>query len=1332
MAQSLDRFQPTLYEFPIQNNRTGWHPVWTPTLLVVPWSYDVNGRRIDGSRINSITFAIEKPRQISVAGHPQNYDPLGPKPEASPDVILFEITLTYDQLIQHKIELSDVKFYDQQNNITDDPIEGDNIQFINSRGIQGQVEYLPDAEYFDLSSIEINVDNLPSGRYVASWTVNYFRRIDQDNQVLYCIDKEQEQKSKLDYKINHPGEIHEEMVKRTPALYMENIDRKQDFTVNLYRPFADILQDHFDEGELFYGINWIRKIPPQLFPYLSYLIGIELPTQSNIQSIDKIRRRMLERGVELQRLKGSELAVKELFSILGFVVEIVNLWVDTEGDRFFAPNELDPEPRIFPRDEIISTPVSQTDPLVAKYSESGFGNFEIPLLYHNIHGEIVINAFIVKSDSDADNDLQGVINNLLEDPNYLTKDTIINGPDGYLMLPSEISSISKSGLESSSRLVVSDIEVLAQSHTGLPVIRFDGVKYDILRDRLRINFADYKDLSKSTAYIFATYVRNKIEVPEHLKNNQTNRFDVKITSKTGEIEPSLYDYLIDSLFKFKAFHSLLRKISYDADLRDFYNVTDFCANSYLSQQQDSNGLMIPPACPPDVCYISNECTEQNARGGLREIDSAVRGIILEGLKEEYDRWHDVTKEWLTIAEEKRNEIEWAKNYSNINIPIPNGEGDNYGQDRVSHDFVVEVIGNTNYDIGDRFDVVYMGTYLETVNSTDLIRFNIQTTRYQILSDLVGVGVSIELVRKIDTNIFYVSMIIDVDQEPDIRSKIAELDRISTPDYCYKSRVKDLLTFKTNIPLKTVVRNRPCNLMQGLGVYYYLEHGSLNNVRGWYNDLLQKSDQNLHYSNDLFFENFYHGSHQRPSIDIEKIGFGFPGHRQIRGGLLEDFTHPTHKARPWDISDKCFELLNPLNARIIKITEVDGTINESLVFDEEDLFYEADHTRPDITTYSGQSNNEFTHAIFSTTENRPAIYLDNTIYTSDSEIESDSPVFETARKCDTGGYLDYRDGYAASVGELSFNNDDIWASRGAIESDLESTATTTAVATYSSEILIEKSPESDTIQTYDEYSVWKGYRYDCDCLDYLCINDQRNCNHFFKDRNDQYDFNNDHLEIDYVASLKERMSGECYQYSGEITDWLNWDFDTSESNEVRFKDDYGIQYYIIFEENAETLDITYETFQPRIWGKESDGYIENGKVFRNGIITTIRQVFMLQNGQWVLNAEGTNQEIGYRQTNYDCDIPTPENKFNYLHEYATCDEAEMRVICGPHWTDPDDDNDTSSIWIGKEDISEWSEVWDEVGGIWDVGLWDFSGYGTGLTEGSCQLSGFTFIDVWGTN
>ena len=148
----------------------------------------------------------------------------------------------------------------------------------------------------------------------------------------------------------------------------------------------------------------------------------------------------------------------------------------------------------------------------------------------------------------------------------------------------------------------------------------------------------------------------------------------------------------------------------------------------------------------------------------------------------------------------------------------------------------------------------------------------------------------------------------------------------------------------------------------------------------------------------------------------------------------------------------------------------------------------------------------------------------------------------------------------------------------------------------------------------------------------------------------------------------------------------------------------------FEENEEVLDITYETFQPRVWGEDSDGHIKNGKVFRKGTLTIIRQIFVLENGQWTLNSEGTKQEVTYRQTNYDCDWPTPEDKFIHFHEYQIRDEVQMRVTCGPHWTDPDEDGDFLTAWSGI-----------------DVGSWDFDiGPGTG---GVCTLTPMTFIDVW---
>jgi len=287
-----------------------------------------------------------------------------------------------------------------------------------------------------------------------------------------------------------------------------------------------------------------------------------------------------------------------------------------------------------------------------------------------------------------------------------------------------------------------------------------------------------------------------------------------------------------------------------------------------------------------------------------------------------------------------------------------------------------------------------------------------------------------------------------------------------------------------------------------------------------------------------------GSPLRPNINIEKQGFGFPGHRQLRSGLLVDFTHPDYDARPWDtLNDNCFDFINPLNAKLVENEEG----NEELEYDEEDLTYEADDIKPDIPTYSGESVDEFTHSIYSTVQDSIYVDLDNTVYATSPSIETDSPVFETAKQCGTSEYTDYKDGYGASVGNLSFDPEDIWAERKIgtdiiIESDLGSTDIS-AAGTYSSEFLVEELPDTGTVQAYNEYDIWKGHRYDCDCLEYLCEDEERNCNYnFFKNSHGEYDFNNDRLETDYVASLIERVSGVEHKYDSEIDNWLNWDFD----------------------------------------------------------------------------------------------------------------------------------------------------------------------------------------------
>ena len=1285
MAKKIDRIQPTLYEYPIQNMRTGWHPVWTPTILVVPWSFDINKNRIINSQIKNATFAIEDMIAIKVAGHPQSYMPLGVKPSASPDRILFKITLTYDQLLQYKIDTSSLVFYDDNNDVVDIPVEGNNFEYVNYRGIVDKIKYFPDAEYFDLSAVEIAVDDLPVGRYIATWTIEYNERIQSGSgDYLYCI-SDKVITDRLEYPVNHPGEIHNEMVKLTPALYFTDVSKKKDTLVNLYRPFADILQDIFDESDLSYGINWVKKIPPQLFPYLAHLINVELPIQLDVKHIDIVRKRMIERGAELQKLKGSKLAIKELFSILGFGIEIINLWVNVDGNRFVAPNELTDDDK-----HILSVVVSHTDPLVANYDKSGFLDVEVPLLYHNKDNHIVVNAYIVKKDSNAHLALINSINKLIDDSNYFATENIINHPDGYLALPSELQNVGD-GLQSHSRLVFSDIELLSEKHVGRPVINFDNIKYDPLRDKLNMTFAGYKDLASSVVYIFATYRRDKIIIPPALKNNISNRFDIKITSEVeGGIESSLYDYLIDSLFKYKAFHSLLRKVSYDNNLRDFYNVTDFCITTYLSQldQSDNNSLMVPPACSLAECIKTSECNEQNARGGLRKTDRNVSNTIIEGLKEEYERWHEVTIKWLDIANDKHDEIEKAKTLSNIQINIPINEGDNFGQDRVSFDFLVR--SNDMIVDGATFSMLYMGDHFKGMTETAPNILTIIPIVGQLVLDLINVPVVVNVIRRIDNDVYYIKTLFNIDAEKDIRSKIVKLDKLFTPDYCYKGRARDFLSLECTLQLKTTIRNRPCHLMMGSGIYYVID--DINDPLKWHKNDINKLNQSLHFNNRLFLDQLYTGSRHKLNLNIEKSNYGFPGHRPIYGGLLNDFTHPTYKARPWDINDKCFEMINPLNAKLIIEEEVDGTMNERLIFDETDLIYKSSIIKPDIETYSGTSINKFTHAIYSTVPSSPYVDLGNIITSTNTQIETAVPIFDTAKECTTM-YTDYIDGYPALDGPISFHAEDIWSKKTIDGNIVVSPDIGPGIfevsATYSSQRMV-------TIDDGGfEYNKWRGYRYDCDCAEYLC-NGDRSCNYvFFKDHHNKYDFNNDHVEVDTAASFIEKVGANDVNYNGLITGWLNWKFEEDKPTEFKFKDEYGTIYNVVCEFGIGELDIQYETFQPYVWGEPDDGYVEGKKIYRRGILTIVRQIFKLNNHEWLLMAEGHDQKIIYAQTNYDCDNIMPNDRFVYHFDNCVQDNVSMLVSNGSGWIDPTDDV-TKCYWgnnITGGTPFEFINVWD---------------------------------------
>ena len=49
-------FPPDFFTYPIQSDRPGWLPLWTPTILPVPQVRDANGNRIPWYEIWDVAF----------------------------------------------------------------------------------------------------------------------------------------------------------------------------------------------------------------------------------------------------------------------------------------------------------------------------------------------------------------------------------------------------------------------------------------------------------------------------------------------------------------------------------------------------------------------------------------------------------------------------------------------------------------------------------------------------------------------------------------------------------------------------------------------------------------------------------------------------------------------------------------------------------------------------------------------------------------------------------------------------------------------------------------------------------------------------------------------------------------------------------------------------------------------------------------------------------------------------------------------------------------------------------------------------------------------------
>jgi len=1222
------RYDPSFYLFPINNARTGYQPVWIPTLLVEPAKRDPNtGLTISGSGVLSLEFYVEDAPNLRapVAG----YDHRG---IFNPEFVLFKITVSEEQKLQNLINLDGLAFH--QGSPTgpivsfEDAKDGDYFEFsIKKNQAAALVPYFTDADYYDLSAFEITTRELPPNHYNFIWQASYYHRVLSADNEFKCVDQTSVRLTNLRVNFAHPGEVHKEMVDKTPPLYFSEEALADDPLVRFYRPFADVLQDIFDEHSLLRGINWISKIPAQMIPYLAYLIGWDLPTFPNqdLQSADKIRRAILRNATKLQKLKSSRRAIYELFEIFGYTVDLVNTYFLVNGDGrldVVAPDET--APKKFAGQSVITSEVCQLEPLIASFSDTGrpFGGLSVPLMYPPKSDIITINAYLVADGSPADATLSAAINGLEGSPDALNEPVCMRVGGSIVPHSLQVQLAGETLLGHASVTIDAKTgQPLSENKDkGLPTIGKRSIGYDPRTNVMIVGFDGSVDFSGGEKmYVFASYERVALTFnPPSLQWRQSNRFDVDFTSKVDQnVDPKVLDYLINFLFKLKAFHSLLRKIIFPVNLTEVYDVTDITAGGANRQKPgtDAGDLQVPPPIIPTGTYGSNiPCADTNLN--YKQSDLDLRKAILDGLEEEHAAWKAFDSR--SIPPSLKPIIDSLTRVPYYEPTRAECKYNPYGQDRVVTDKTV-----------------------------------------------------------------------DLDHQPDNRASVCDLAQKPVPDYSYVGRVKAFVDAEDVLDLTELVRCRPCRLMGGKGIYIITPNPWQVD---WGNTLRQRGQQGsrylgnlyraynapselIHYTHSPFnhlddFKKLSYLAIQRPSLDIDKDNWFMPGHRHPYAYALEhDFTHPDYTARPWD---DAYSLItcqenkldqNLLNARIEIIHG-----EEFLVFDSVQLGYQGNGLVPDISSYGDQEARPFkiTHSIYVEQETRPWVSFTGVTETTVACIKPTDSMWVAGLFKSATGVGDYIGGYPADQSVMSIETS---AGSGPF----------TIRFTYGSGILLDPSDP--------EYRYQEGFRYDCDCnqFDESCgsgsggsgsgsaISARLGCLlEKYRLPNGGFDFNCDQITVDQTLVLNEKVGTCSTLYDGTIqTSFCMLGNPAVQDGKYppfgtyRYRDDYGVIYDGMFEYYDDVIDITTAIFSPRVPGQADQGYLtkdEQGRILymKRGVLVVTRQVIALIPGGYRIVAEGTTTEIKFERINDICGETPCVDNFCYHFDCQVVDDLEILV------------------------------------------------------------------------
>ncbi len=972
----MDRNSPSFVLFPVNNNRTAWRPIGLPVILAVPRSRNADGLPrnysfpflVDPSGENQYSgiriFIASAPTSTIVAG-------VEHKGLTGPNNQVYSVSLSKIELAQRQINVRQysIRRVDADGTVTQAPIselvDGDSINYTTADGVGHYFTYYADADYYDLSDVKLDTEQLPNGRYVLVYESRHYARItaeDASNEFI-CIDPNLTALSQLPFEFIHPGDVMAEFERLTPAVYLDNAQRSKDRTLGLYRIFTDILQDIKDEQDLLKRINFVFSSSPEGIPYLSSLLGWELPyfpqslsreVGGRTQSLDNLRRAVLRRTVELQNLRGSSKAISRIFSLFGYKILINNLLWTSDAKKLVRIGQAMPATGPY-KDQSITEANGRlvygwhTEFVENALSASklGFHATEAPLIFRPqvksgldefqafVDGGPVTIVALTCDSSDAETlsslDLSGhesflgyhlpsALVNFIQTKNSKTVIFETGVDQSHAQNPVVVTngvatSYSKDYgyyVDENSKLkVTQNVDELQ----FLPICLLpESVQFDRDENKLTYALNGYIDEPNKHVFMFATYKKVTItEIPQGMI--YSNWYDIQVLNRdeSDTIDATALDFALDFISKLAAFHSLLYLISTRSIVTEVYQVTDFGVGGSITQRYDTDAgkQQVPPAIRPLISEVLTECSNLSISIlGYKKADLVYREMVLEGLQSEWQAYNDLNRDNTTSDP-------CADNLK--------------GQDRVT------MLGYNQID----------GTSTSTERIKDTNLANRDGTFNEDYSD------PIERFCK-----------------PDGKT-----------DYAYKGRVADRLAYSLATQLDEMWHLTSCAISMGVGAYYtfpaksivatpgvkspkgsesglisysggapaagleyYKESAARSLINKKYNyksdNLLGRlyksysdpSSESLHYVNQNTFNaefQFNNLALQRPELGINKSFMHFPGCRfPMMNMLPNDYTSPFEK-RPWDV-EQCD---NPCDVDDLSPELVIGTDgNEYLIYD----------------------------------------------------------------------------------------------------------------------------------------------------------------------------------------------------------------------------------------------------------------------------------------------------------------------------------------------------------------------------------------------------------------